>query len=87
MMRTVDCEGERKMTDVPRACSTVSRDGGRTWSPARPEFDLWNAKAKAFCGRAADGRCSCSDDPVLPVQIRFGKFKLPPLLERRMGLG
>ena len=55
MMRTADYEDERKTTEPPRAFSTVSRDGGRTWSPARPEPDLWNAKSKAFFGRTADG--------------------------------
>jgi hypothetical protein len=54
-MRTADFEDERKMTDPPRAFSTVSQDGGRTWSPARPEPALWNAKSKAFYGRATDG--------------------------------
>lgn len=55
VMRTADYEDERKMTDPPRAFSTVSQDGGRTWSPARQEPALWNAKSKAFYGRAADG--------------------------------
>jgi hypothetical protein len=55
MMRTADYEDERKMTDPPRAFSTVSRDGGRTWSPAKQEPDLWNAKSKGFFGRSAGG--------------------------------
>jgi len=55
MMRTADYEDERKTTEPPRAFSTTSRDGGRTWSPAKQEPDLWNAKSKAFFGRTARG--------------------------------
>ena len=55
MMRTADYEDERKTTEPPRAFSSVSRDGGRTWSPARQEPDLWNAKSKAFFGRTSAG--------------------------------
>ncbi len=55
MMRTADYEVERQTTNPPRAFSTVSTDGGRTWSPARQEPDLWNAKSKAFFGRTAHG--------------------------------
>ena len=55
MMRTADYEDERKTTEPPRAFSTVSRDGGRTWSAAKQEPDLWNAKSKGYFGRTADG--------------------------------
>lgn len=55
IMRTADYEDERLTTDPPRAFSTVSNDGGRTWSPARQEPDLWNAKSKAFFGQSDDG--------------------------------
>jgi len=55
MMRTAGYDNEGRATDPPRAFSSVSRDGGRTWSPARPEPELWNSNAKAFFGRAADG--------------------------------
>jgi hypothetical protein len=55
VMRTADYEDERKMTDPPRAFSTFSKDGGRTWSPAQQEPDLWNAKSKAFYGKSSDG--------------------------------
>ena len=55
VMRTADYEDESKMTDPPRAFSSVSRDGGRTWSPAQQEPDLWNAKSKAWFGRIASG--------------------------------
>ena len=55
VMRTADYADERKMTEPPRAFSTVSQDGGRTWSAAQQEPALWNAKSKAFYGRAANG--------------------------------
>ncbi|MEZ5404167.1 MAG: sialidase family protein [Bryobacteraceae bacterium] len=55
VMRTADYEDERRTTDPPRAFSTVSTDGGRTWSPARQEPELYNAKSKAFFGRTAGG--------------------------------
>jgi hypothetical protein len=55
MMRTADYADERKMTDPPRAFSTISRDGGRTWSPAQQEPELWNAKSKAFYTKGANG--------------------------------
>lgn len=41
--------------DPPRAFSSVSKDGGRTWSPAQQEPELWNSVAKGFFGRAANG--------------------------------
>ena len=55
VMRTADYVDERKMTDPPRAFSSVSRDGGRTWSAAQQEPELWNAKSKAFFGKTAQG--------------------------------
>ncbi len=69
VMRTADYEDERKMTDPPRAFSSVSRDGGRTWSPARQEPELWNAKSKAFFGRTAHGAhlYVYNDGPAAPA--------------------
>ncbi len=82
VMRTADYEDERKMTDPPRAFSTVSRDGGRTWSPAQPEPDLWNAKSKAFFGRAANGThlYVYNDGPASPAPTgRMAlRYKLKP---------
>lgn len=69
VMRTADYEDERKMTDPPRAFSTVSKDGGLTWSPAKQEPDLWNAKSKAFYGRATNGThiYVYNDGPATPA--------------------
>jgi hypothetical protein len=55
VMRTANYEDTSLTTDPPRAYSSVSRDGGHTWTPARAEPELHNAKAKSFFGRAADG--------------------------------
>jgi len=55
VMRTANYEDDALTTDPPRAYSSVSRDGGRTWSAAAEEPDLYNAKSKGFFGRAADG--------------------------------
>ena len=41
-------------TDPPRAYSSVSRDGGHTWSEAA-EPDLHNAKSKGHFSQGGDG--------------------------------
>jgi hypothetical protein len=82
VMRTADYVDERKMTDPPRAFSTVSRDGGRTWSPARQEPALWNAKSKAFFGCTAGGThvYVYNDGPASPAPTgRMAlRYKLKP---------
>jgi hypothetical protein len=55
VMRTANYDQDELTTDPPRAYSSVSTDGGRTWSVAKEEPDLYNAKSKGFFGRAADG--------------------------------
>jgi hypothetical protein len=55
VMRTADYADDRLTTDPPRAYSSTSRDGGRTWSVAAEEPELHNAKSKAFFGRSARG--------------------------------
>ncbi len=47
VMRTSRWKPEGQPLDPPRAWSTVSRDGGTTWSVARQEPDLFNAVSKA----------------------------------------
>ena len=54
-MRTADMERERPI-DPPVAWSSLSRDGGQTWSIAKPEPDLPNHRAKAFFGIDSKGR-------------------------------
>jgi len=55
VMRTADYDDSEKTTNPPRAYSSVSRDGGRTWSTAAAEPDLHNAKSKGFFDRSANG--------------------------------
>ncbi|MHC4996395.1 MAG: sialidase family protein [Planctomycetota bacterium] len=55
VMRTAQYVDTGLTTNPPRAYSSVSRDGGHTWTPARPEPELHNAKAKSFFGQASDG--------------------------------
>ncbi len=56
VMRTArDAEKDGVALDPPRAYSSISKDGGRTWSPAQQEPDLWNSVAKGFFGRTTDG--------------------------------
>ncbi|MBC9868428.1 MAG: hypothetical protein F7O42_11220 [Opitutae bacterium] len=55
VMRTADYDDSNKTTRPPRAYSSTSRDGGRTWSVAVEEPELHNAKSKGFFGRASNG--------------------------------
>ena len=55
VMRTANYYDTDLTTDPPRAYSSISRDGGHTWSAAEPEPALHNAKAKGYFGRASDG--------------------------------
>ena len=55
VMRTANYDDSSLTTDPPRAYSSVTTDGGHTWSVAVEEPELHNAKSKAFFGRASDG--------------------------------
>jgi hypothetical protein len=55
VMRTANYYNTALTTDPPRAYSSISKDGGHTWNPAKPEPALHNAKAKGYFGRASDG--------------------------------
>lgn len=55
VMRTADYDESDLTTDPPRAYSSISSDGGHTWSQARPEPDLHNAKSKGYFGRSTHG--------------------------------
>ena len=56
VMRTAQYEDGGKALEPPRAYSSVSTDGGRTWSVAQPEPDLYNSVAKGFYGKDSLGR-------------------------------
>jgi hypothetical protein len=55
VMRSAQYESEGKALEKPSAFSSVSRDGGRTWTPAQAEPELWNSNSKAFFGSVANG--------------------------------
>lgn len=54
VMRTIKY-GIREELDPPTAYSSVSRDGGRTWSPGQAEPALHNTASKAYFGKATNG--------------------------------
>ena len=56
VMRTATYEDGGKALDPPRAYSSVSTDGGRTWLTAQPEPALYNSVAKGFYGNDSQGR-------------------------------
>jgi len=70
MMRTAGYDDTSQTTNPPRAYSSVSKDSGRTWSPAQAEPDLHNAKSKSYYGRAEDGThvYIYSDGPAQPAK-------------------
>ena len=55
VMRTADMQRERPL-DPPLAYSAMSKDGGRTWSTARPEPALPNHRSKSFYGKGAKAK-------------------------------
>lgn len=54
VMRTATMDRERPL-DPPLAYSSISNDGGQTWSIAQPEPELPNFRAKSFFGKDSDG--------------------------------
>lgn len=56
VMRTATYASGGKALEPARAFSSVSSDGGRTWSPAQPESSLYNSVSKGFFGRDSSGR-------------------------------
>ena len=55
VMRTSQI-GSRLALDPPTAYSSVSSDGGRTWSRAQAEPKLYNSVSKGYYGTASGGR-------------------------------
>ncbi len=55
VMRTADYDDSSKTTDPPRAYSSISRDGGHTWSAAVEEPELHNAKSKGHFSQSMNG--------------------------------
>lgn len=56
VMRTAQYDQAKKSLDSRRAYSSVSRDGGRTWTKAVLEPALYNTTAKGFFGKDSKGR-------------------------------
>ncbi len=56
VMRTAQYHHSKKSLDSRRAYSSVSQDGGRTWSKAVIEPALYNTTAKGFFGKDSKGR-------------------------------
>ncbi len=54
VMRTATMDRERAI-DPPLAYSSISNDGGQSWSLAQPEPELPNYRAKSFFGKDANG--------------------------------
>lgn len=69
VMRTANWE-EKGALDPPRAFSSISKDGGSTWTPAKQEPDLWNARSKGYFSRNADGShlYVYNDGPAMPAK-------------------
>ena len=55
VMRTANYDETNITTDPPRAYSSVSFDGGHTWSEAKAEPELHNAKSKGHFSQGGDG--------------------------------
>jgi len=53
--RTCGYIAEGKALNPPRAYSSLSKDGGHTWSTGAEEPDLWNSVAKAYFGKSQTG--------------------------------
>ena len=58
LMRTATMDRERPI-DPPTAYSSVSKDGGKTWSRAEAEPELPNFRSKSFYGQNSDGLYVC----------------------------
>jgi hypothetical protein len=56
VMRTATYTSDGKALEPARAFSSVSSDGGRTWSSSQPEPNLYNSVSKSFFGRDSLGR-------------------------------
>jgi len=55
VMRTAKGDKEGEALDSPRAWSSVSKDGGLTWTQAQKEPDLWNSVSKPWFGQSSTG--------------------------------
>jgi hypothetical protein len=79
IMRTADYQTGARALDPPRAYSSISKDGGRTWSPGEREPDLFNTVSKAFFGKDSHGNhvYVYSDGPAWERKVLRYKTKKP----------
>jgi hypothetical protein len=79
MMRTARYDKEGAALDPPTAYSSMSRDGGRTWSVAEPEPKLHNSVSKAAFMKSATGKTIYvySDGPAWQRMALRYKVKTP----------
>lgn len=65
--------------DPPRAFSSRSRDGGRSWETAQIEPELFNSNAKAIVARDSNGNYVCvyNVGPIWKRQVLKYKTKWP----------
>jgi hypothetical protein len=55
VMRTAEGRAEGGALNPPRAWSSASTDGGKTWSTAEEEPELWNTVSKGWFGQSHTG--------------------------------
>ena len=55
VMRTAEGRKEGGALNPPRAWSSTSADGGKTWSIAQEEPELWNTESEAWFGQSRTG--------------------------------
>jgi hypothetical protein len=55
VMRTAEGHKEGGALNPPRAWSSTSTDGGKTWSIAREEPELWNSVSEGWFGQSPTG--------------------------------
>jgi hypothetical protein len=55
VMRTAEGRAEGGALNPPRAWSSASTDGGKTWSIAQEEPELWNTVSEGWFGRSRTG--------------------------------
>ncbi|HCN31094.1 MAG TPA: hypothetical protein DIT64_20735 [Verrucomicrobiales bacterium] len=82
VMRTANWE-EKGALDPPRAFSSISKDGGTTWTAAKQEPELWNARSKGYFSRNADGShlYVYNDGPAMPAKAGRTslRYKVQPM--------
>ena len=77
LMRTATMDRERPL-DPPLAYSSISKDGGKTWSMAKPEPKLPNYRCKSFFGKDSNGQHICVYSKANELGLQFYTFDQLP---------